>query len=236
MNISDNWRNVWERKGADAADAAADLERLLKANGYDTGCAGVSTAAWNAHVDRILKRLGANPGQSLFEVGCGAGAFLLPVRERGLAVAGCDYSSTLVLLAAKAMPDSHFECRQASDIPVSPKYDFVVSSGVFHYFPDHEYAQAVIKVMVEKARHGVAILDLPDIAHKEANLQLRYQVAGGKEAHEARYKGLDHLYYEREWIVQALNNVGLSSVDVGDQDIEGYANAPARFNVFARQS
>src|SRR5258707_146698 len=123
MNISDNWRSVWERKGTEVADQTPDLERLLKANGYDTGCAGVSTAAWTAHVDRVLNRLGAIAGQTLFEVGCGAGAFLIPVQERGLTVAGCDYSSTLAALAAKAIPDGQFECCQASEVPLSPQYD-----------------------------------------------------------------------------------------------------------------
>jgi hypothetical protein len=90
--------------------------------------------------------------------------------------------------------------------------------------------------MARKARHGVAVLDAPDIAHKEANLQLRYQLAGSKEAHEKRYQGLDHLHYERQWVAQAMHNATLSSVDVSDQDIQGYANAPSRFNVFARRT
>lgn len=236
METSNNWRRIWERKGAEVGDATSDLERLLKANGYDTGVAGVTTSAWNAHVDRVLDRLGASAGQTIYEVGCGAGAFLLPVHERGLTVAGCDYSSTLAAIAAMAVPGGDIECCQASEIPVSPQCDFVVSSGVFHYFPDHDYAQRVITAMATKARHGVAILDLPDIVHKEANLQLRYQAAGSKEAHEKHYQGLDHLFYERDWVVQAMHTAGLQSVDVSDQNIEGYANAPSRFNVFARRT
>jgi hypothetical protein len=52
-------------------------------------------------------------------------------------------------------------------------------------------------------------------------------------AHEERYQGLDHLHYEREWVVQAMQNAGLASVEVSDLDIKGYANAPSRFNAFA---
>jgi len=233
MSTSNNWRSVWERKGAEAEDATPDLEALLQANGYDTGCSDVTPAAWAAYVDRVLNRLGANAGDTLFEVGCGAGAFLLACHERGLTVAGCDYSSTLSALASRALPDSHIECRQASEIPLLPQYDFVVSAGVFHYFPDLEYAVGVIRAMTRKSRNGVAVLDVPDIAHREANLQLRYQLAGSREAHEKRYQGLDHLHYEREWVVQEMQNAGLSSVEVGDLDIQGYANAPSRFNVFA---
>ena len=87
--------------------------------------------------------------------------------------------------------------------------------------------------MAEKARHGVAILDIPDIIHREADLRLRYEVAGSKEAYEERYRGLDHLFYERQWVVQAVRNAGLSVVDVSDQNREGCRSSPARFNVFA---
>ena len=230
-----NWRNVWERKGAEAADAPPRLERLLAANGYDTGYAGISPEAWNDHVDRVLDRLGAKTGHTFYEVGCGSGAFLVPIHQRGFTVAGCDYSSTLVALAARTIRGAHVECCQASEIPVLPQYDFVVSSGVFHYFSDHDYAAAVITAMAEKARHGVAILDLPDLVHKEANLQLRYQVAGSKEEYEKRFSGLDHLFYERDWMVQLMKTAGLQSVDVSDQNIAGYPNGLSRFNVFARR-
>lgn len=233
MSNSNNWRSVWERKGAEAEDETPDLEALLQANGYDTGCSDVTPAAWAAYVDRVLHRLGANAGNTLFEVGCGAGAFLLVCHERGLTVAGCDYSSTLSALASRALPDSLIECRQASEIPFLPQYDFVISAGVFHYFPDLEYAAGVIGTMARKARNGVAVLDLPDVAHREANLQLRYQLAGSREAYEKRYEGLDHLHYERDWVMRVMQNAGLSSVEIGDQDIQGYVNAPSRFNVSA---
>ncbi len=234
MSSLNNWRTIWERKGAEAEDATTSgIRALLQANGYDTDCSDITPAAWAAFVDRVLNRLGANPGDTLFEVGCGAGAFLLACHDRGLTVAGCDYSSTLAALASRALPDSLIMCRQASELPALPRYDFVVSAGVFHYFPDLEYAARVIDVMVNKARNGIAVLDLPDVAHREANLQLRYQLAGSREAYEQRYEGLDHLHYERDWVTQEMRNAGLSSVEVGKQDIQGYANAPSRFNVFA---
>lgn len=234
MSSPDNWRSVWERKGEEAGDATTlSIDALLQANGYDTDCSDITPAAWAAFVDRVLNRLGANSGDTLFEVGCGAGAFLLACHDRGLTVAGCDYSTTLAALASKALPDSLIVCRQANELSVLPQYDFVVSAGVFHYFPDLTYAAGVIDVMVNKARKGVAVLDLPDVAQREANLQLRYELAGSREAYEKRYEGLDHLHYDRDWVAQAMRNAGSSSVVVGNQDIHGYANAPSRFNVFA---
>jgi SAM-dependent methyltransferase len=236
VTSTDNWRSVWDRKGADAGDVSSDLECLLRADGFDTGYSRVTTAAWAAQVARVLNRLGADAGNTIYEVGCGAGAFLFPIYERGLTVAGSDYSPSQVATAAKAMPQGQFEICEARLVPNLPQYDFVVAFGVFHYFPDLEYAQEVITAMAAKGSHGVAILDIPDIAHKDACLSLRYQVEGSKEAYEEKYRGLHHQFYDREWLVSALQKAGTFSVDVQDQKIEEYANAASRFNVIARRA
>lgn len=234
MTHTDDWRPVWERKGAQVQDGALDLSELLRANGYDTGHGDITVDAWTSYTDKVLDLLGAESGHSIYEVGCGAGAFLMPSAQAGLADAGSDYSSTLVAAASKALPDGEFECCEASKIPSLPQYDFVVASGVFMYFPDLEYAGAVIRAMVAKARRGIAILDNPDLAHKEETLALRYQVAGSKEEYEKRYQGLDHLYFDRNWFARLLESAGATSVVIRDQEIQDYGNAAGRFNVFAR--
>ena len=52
----------------------------------------------------------------------------------------------------------------------------------------------------------------------------------GSEDYEARYAGLDHLYYGKAWMQNALAGNGLHGVRVSDQQIGGYANASYRFN------
>jgi SAM-dependent methyltransferase len=231
-----NWQAVWERKGARVQDSMLDLDlaQLIRTNGFDTGHGDIEIDAWTSYAERVLDLLGAHPGHSIYEIGCGAGAFLTPIRQCGLAVAGSDYSSTLVAAASKALPDGGFECREASNVPPLPQYDFVVANSVFFYFTDLEYAEAVIRAMVCKARRGLAILDNPDLAHKEDTLALRYRIAGGKLEYEKRYNGLDHLYFDRDWFVQTLRKADATSVVIRDQEIRGYANAAGRFNVFAR--
>lgn len=233
MSGIDNWHSVWERKGAQLTDSVPDLEQLLRANGYDTGHGDITAEAWTSYAKRVLEHLGAEPGQSIYEVGCGVGAFLTPIRRLGLEVAGADYSSTSLAAAANALPDGRFEQCEASNVPPEPQYDFVIANGVFFYFTDLEYAEAVIRTMMQKARRGVAILDNPDRALKHETLALRYKIAGGKSEYEKRYDGLDHLYFDRDWFVQVLWNAGASSVAIRDQDIQGYANAAGRFNAFA---
>jgi len=236
MTHTDDWRPVWERKGAQVQDGALDLSELLRANGYDTGYGDLTVDAWTSYTEKVLDVIGAEPGHSIYEVGCGAGAFLLPIRQAGLSVAGSDYSSTLVAAASKALPDGEFECCEANEIPPLPQYDFVVASSVFFYFPDLEYSRAVIRAMLAKARRGIAILDNPDLAHKEETLALRYHVAGSKQEYEKRYQGLDHLYFDRNWFARLLERAGATSVVLRDQEIQNYGNAAGRFNVFARLS
>jgi trans-aconitate methyltransferase len=234
MIETDAWQAVWERKGAEVQDTTFDLAQLLRTNGYDTGHGDIKVDAWTSYAAHVLDVLGADAGHSVYELGCGAGAFLTPIRERGLTVAGSDYSSTMVAAASKVLPDGQFEWCEASNVPAFPQYDFVVANGVFFYFKDLDYAETVIKALMAKARRGVAILDSPDLAHKEETLALRHHTAGGKEEYERRYKGLDHLYFDRDWFAQAFWSAGATSVEVYDQQIQDYANAAGRFNVFAR--
>ena len=52
----------------------------------------------------------------------------------------------------------------------------------------------------------------------------------GPAEYEARYAGLDHLYYGKEWMRAALAGHGMSGVRVDDQQVAGYANGSYRFN------
>ena len=236
MTGIDNWRAIWERKGGQIQNSTSDLEQLLSANGFDTGHGDIAVEAWTSYTERVLGLLGAEARHSIYEVGCGAGAFLMPVRELGLSIAGSDYSATSVTAASKALPDGQFDCCEARDVPPLPEYDFVIANSVFFYFKDLDYAESVLRTMVDKARLGVAILDNPDLAHKERTLALRYQVAGGKAEYEKRYDGLDHLYFDRDWFARVLREAGAASVVIRDQEIRGYANADGRFNVFAHKN
>jgi hypothetical protein len=88
--------------------------------------------------------------------------------------------------------------------------------------------------MVGKARLGVAILEVPDAALKQETLALRYRVAGGKAEYEKRYNGLQHLYFNRDWLDQTLRRAGANAVAIHDQEISDYGNASGRFNAFAQ--
>jgi trans-aconitate methyltransferase len=183
-------------------------------------------------VESLANRLGLSPGMSVFEVGCGAGAFLYVLWRRGLSVAGIDRSPTLVATAANVIPPGSFEVSDAATFKVRPRVDAVVSFGVFLYFRSEPYAELVVARMRANAKRVVAVLDVPDRAKQAEAIAYRQRVAGGPQAYAKRYAGLEHRYYDRDWMAETLSAVGLVDVRVEDQSFEGYGNNPYRFNAW----
>lgn len=201
---------VWGRRTLDPSRRGT-LAQLLAADGMDTGFGDVGEDAWRAFVARVGQRLGIGPGVRVYEVGCGAGAFLYPMLERGVAVGGLDRSSAPVGFARAAMPSAAFTVGEAQ------------SPG-----PSEPWGDA----MVRKARRAVAILDVPDLAHRDEDLAMRWGEMG-KEAYRERYRDLEHLYGSREWLSGALVEAGCRAASTESQAISGYSNAAFRFNAFA---
>ena len=231
--MSDRWEEIWAGRSADVAKGDDVLPALMAADGLDTAFGAVDASAWAAFArETACDRLGLAPGDSVFEVGCGAGAFLYPLHGLGMRVGGADRSAALIESARRVMANADFYVADADAIADAPRFDAVVSCGVFLYFPDLDYADRVIRTMAAKATRAVAILDVPDLARRDAALAERVAAIGGEEAYAERYRGLDHLYYSREWLAERLAAAGLTGVETADQSIPGYDNGRFRFNAW----
>ena len=225
-----NWHEIWEKKRDDET-ATSTLSMLLSADGYDT-LAAITPTAWTEHIHRIASRISLRTGDSVFDVGCGAGAFLWPFREKGHRVGGLDYSSRQIDRARAAMPQvADFTVGEARALADQPAYDAVMACGTFLYFPDLPYAEAVFRRMAAKAERTIAILDLPDLAKKDEILLWRERTLG-KKTYRERYAGLNHLYYAKEWFRNLLEQMDFDYA-IEDQAFEEYNHARFRFNVFA---
>lgn len=203
----------------------------MAADGMDTGFCGVTDDAWREFVRRVSSTLEIAPGASVFEVGCGAGAFLYELYETGCMVGGIDQSAALVSYARQAMPRGRFAVGEATSIDPDDPYDVVVSCGVFLYFPTLEYARTVIAQMAAKARRAIAILDVPDLARQEQAIAFRRGTLG-EAAYEEKYRGLEHLYYDKSWINEVMQSCGLGRTRIDDQAIPGYGSGAHRYNAF----
>lgn len=226
-----SWKDIWAARQLDRGKDSI-LERLMAADGLDTGFGNVSEASWREFSQRMAGEVNAARGTRVFEVGCGAGAFLYPFHERECVVGGLDQSPALIDYAREAMPSGEWTVAAAADLDPSDRWDVVLACGVFMYFLDLAYARTVIEKMVAKATRAVAILDVPDLARQDAALAFRRGTLGAAE-YEAKYRGLDHLFFDRAWMHDALIALGAKSVRIDDQQVSGYQNARFRFNAIA---
>lgn len=225
------WQTIWEKRQLDPRRGSV-LAQLMAADGFDSGFGDVDEAGWRHYVGEVQRALGITPTSSLYEVGCGAGAFLYDFYQQGCTVAGLERSETLLGFAKIVMPNAALTRDDAANLPTEPRFDFVVSSGVFLYFPSLEYADAVLTRMWHKATRGIAVLDTPDAAQRDAAIAMRRGYLD-EAAYEAKYRGLDHLYIARDWFATRLRTLGARAVTIVDQSMPNYANGKHRFNVIA---
>jgi trans-aconitate methyltransferase len=206
----------------------------MAADGLDSKFSSVSEEAWRAFVRSTAEAAGIGAEDAIFEVGCGAGAWLYEFYQQGRKVGGIDASAALISCARELMPRGDWTVGDALDVETAICYDFVVSCGVFLYFDSLDYAAAVLRKMAQKARKGVLILDIPDSAKHDQALAFRRGSLGIEEYRE-RYEGLDHLYYGKGWFEVVLRGLGLWRISIEDQRVDGYGNSAFRFNVIAQK-
>ncbi len=224
-----SWNQIWNKR-SDENTYQSTLEELIRLDGFDTGAGFIKQEDWENYVKQINEAVGIDEADSIFEVGCGSGAFLYPLFQKGHLVGGIDYSAPLVAKANSTLTGMKFDQIEANQLNTKEKFDIVLSNGVFHYFPNLDYTEAVLDKMLEKSNKKVAVLEVPNLALKEES---EYKRRGdlGIEEYNQKYEGLPHLYYSKEWFVEYAAKRSLS-VEIKDQSIENYGNNKFRFNIF----
>ena len=232
--MTNNWLTIWNKRTL-GRDETPDLDALIRLDGFDVGAGYVTAQDWRTSVARVSDLLHIQDGDSVFEFGCGSGAFLYALIEQRVIseVGGADYSAPLIEVARRSLPDNDFFCTEAKDVPCKPQYDHCITHGMFHYF-DTAYAELVLKRMLCKARHTVAILEVPDAASREASERIRRDRLTPEE-YNRKYAGLPHNYYEREWFEKQAVKLGLNCEFIENQ-IPNYAQKDFRFGCIMRKS
>ena len=189
----DKWQEIWNK--SNRIDDYI-LETLIKADGFDSGAGSFTLKNWKIYTQQLYNKLSVKSNESVYDIGCGSGAFLYPLYLSNIKVGGVDYSSPLIDLANRVMKNSDFQQIEASKIDFKVKYDFVISHSVFHYFSNLKYAEEVIKKMLLKSTKRIGIFDINDKSKKSEYDEIRM---GKMNKHEyaQKYEGLDHLFYEK---------------------------------------
>jgi trans-aconitate methyltransferase len=173
-----------------------------------------ASAEWHEYVEHVVEALDVGPGTSVFDVGCGEGAFLYPLWENQFIVGGLEPSAALAARAKASMPEGEFLIGEAASLDPAAPWDVVLSSA-FARFPDLDYARGVLARMAAKATHAVAILNLPERLDDGSG-----PLAGG-------------LQFDRHWVMRTLAGIGAAAVRF-EHSPRALEPGPARFDVFAR--
>ena len=209
--IGRTWHDVWQAKGEAnpvVSRGSADvLDRLMEMNGYFSPTSTRELSDHEVQLRYVVDALAIRPDESVYEVGCGAGALLYWLSDKCATVGGCDFAPALLKQARAALPDTaELDEREADSLDVLPEYDVVVSNGVFIYFPDEDYARRTLDLMIAKARRAIGVLDVNDAALRdEAEAVRRARQASRPE----RYDGLNQLYLDVGFFEDAARRHGL---------------------------
>lgn len=224
-----NWHRVWSRRKSPPVLAANALQLLIELDGFDSPLGAMSENDWKSYVDVFAERCSLAVGDSIFEVGCGSGAFLFPFYQQGHPIGGIDYSDALIRVAKSFMPDrqaefSVMEAKEFSELPV----DVVVANHVIHYFSSLTDAEIVVSKMLRKAVKSVCVTGVPDAALRIESERERRGILQQDE-YEAKYAGLEILYYDRKFFVEMAKAYSFD-VRFFDHGMPGFAQNRFRFD------
>jgi len=221
----DKWKKIWNK---DERVNNIILESLIKADGFDSGAGSFSVGNWCKYTSELYQEMGIKPDNSIYDIGCGSGAFVYPLHLNKHMVGGVDYSMILIKLANKII-NNNFICDDATNIKVNEKYDFIVSHSVFQYFESLDYAKKVIFKMYEKANKTIAIFDISDKSKEERYHEIRMSQMNAQE-YKDKYKGLEHMFYTKKWFEEIALDLDCK-LNIFDQSFKEYSNSGLRFNV-----
>lgn len=234
-----NWKTIWQNKKTVLSESYKDeFDRfceLKKANGFDVAVGEENTylryfyRGWIDFYECVLELIG-NKIDSVYEVGCGSGVNLFMFKNRlpDVKLGGCDYSETMIASAMISTNSSDFRCCSANEISVEPKYDIVIAESVFQYFESQEYAEFVLRKMINKSEK---LIYLGEIHNKEKEDELMEYRRKTIENYEERYKGLKKLFLSKGWIESIAKEYGKEVLFTEVNNPE-YLNGKYEFNCF----
>lgn len=235
---TNNWKNIWDKRqnglaGIDPADTKAVFSELKRIDGFDLE-GGLPVESLLRQYENTKRELGLSAGDSVFEVGAGAGANLYLFAQDEFTVGALDYSENLLnILRQVIASDVLRECiaDEAKNLPTDIKYDAVFANSVFAYFANFDYAEEVLTNMLAKTKRTLGVLDVYDAAKKEACLAYRRSAIPD---YDERYKDLPKLFYPQEFFVDFAKANNLA-IQFTDNELTDYGNSPFTYHCYLRR-
>ena len=105
----------------------------------------------------VVELLDAQPGERVFDIGCGTGHLTAEIADRGADVVGIDAAEEMVAQAREQYPDLTFEVADARDYDPGT-FDAVFSNAALHWIPsdDHDAVLSMVARALDEGGRFVA--------------------------------------------------------------------------------
>lgn len=158
QEMSFNWNEIWDAQGN-------TLSRDHKiVSGYDQNDFDSQSIA-----EQLCSLLNITNNDDVLEVGCAAG-ILARHFHRTCNYVGCDRSKSMIRKTIELNGFSAITCDANDLIFKDRSFDKVFAFGVFHYFPDHDYARRALAEIKRVARKMVLVADIPRTSYDGKHL------------------------------------------------------------------
>ena len=186
---------------------------------------------FDAEFERICKRTGLSPNDSVLDLGCGSGAFVIPAAKYCRQVYGADVSRNMLTLLQEKLDEQKLENVRLyhagfltfGAIKDSPEqFDVIISSIALHHLPDFWKAVALQRVAELLKPDGVFYLydvvftfPVPDWQESVQRILNEMETAAGQEAN----KHISSEYSIFSWYLEGIfERVGLKVEQIIDDN------------------
>lgn len=204
--MGNKWKEIWNGKVADVdiqklcdiKDEFTMYSALKKLDGFDVNVEEAEnyySSFYHSAIHIWETLIRDKKISSAYEVGCGSGADLFLLKNRGIKTGGIDYSANLSGIAGSVLGKTcAVETGEAMAMSSGDTYDLVFSDSVFAYFPDEKYGESILEKMYEKANKMVVILEVFD---KDWQDECERHRRAMLPDYDERYAGLEKVFYSR---------------------------------------
>jgi glycerol-3-phosphate cytidylyltransferase len=226
-----SWKNIWDNRiiKSKIKSSNFNLKNSMILNGHYEGPGKIPIISWKKYGSKLRKVLNINRKDTLFEVGCGSGAFLYLFKDLKK-IGGCDYSNELIKYCKKFLKkhSKNIINKNSDQINDKLKYKFVFSHGLLHYLSDSLARKTIIQ-MIKKSKDKIAILDIPNKKFEKKYMALRIKSLG-KKKYKKNYNKLPHNLYSKSFFNEIAKKTNCNHYFF-QNIIENHKQGKYRFNV-----